>query len=449
MAGVAKKSSASRRNNSASFGLDQALRTAMSIHQSGRAAEAEAQYRVLLKVAPNHPDVLHYLGLALHQQKKTEQALALVRRAIELAPGYVDAINNLGNMQKELGLTSEAEAAYRAVIAARPDFAAAHNNLGVVLRDQGRHADAVVACRACLALTPDYAEGWLNLGHALKCCGEQQQAMTAYCMVITLAPCCADAYRNLGGALAASQRYPEALEVYCNWQKNDPGNPVVEHMIAACSGAAAPVRASDGYVQHTFDDFAASFDKVLADLDYRAPELCGAMLAQLHGAPEQSLDVLDAGCGTGLCAPYLKPHARRLDGVDLSSGMLARAALRNAYERLDTAELGAWLALHPQAYDVIVSADTLCYFGTLDAVVAAAATALRPGGHLVFTVEETQDAQAAPDFLLHAHGRYSHTEDYVRRALSSAGMQAVRIDRVTLRQEASLPVMGLVVGARN
>ena len=36
--------------------------------------------------------------------------------------------------------------------------------------------------------------------------------------------------------------------------------------------------------------------------------------------------MLDAGCGTGLCGPLLKPFAGRLDGVDLSPRMLAKAA---------------------------------------------------------------------------------------------------------------------------
>ena len=35
--------------------------------------------------------------------------------------------------------------------------------------------------------------------------------------------------------------------------------------------------------------------------------------------PAGSLDVLDAGCGTGLCGPLVKPYARSLVGVALFS----------------------------------------------------------------------------------------------------------------------------------
>ena len=49
-----------------------------------------------------------------------------------------------------------------------------------------------------------------------------------------------------------------------------------------------------------FDSFAASFESKLAHLQYRAPSLVHAMLEDSGRQPAKSLDVLDAGCGTGL-----------------------------------------------------------------------------------------------------------------------------------------------------
>ncbi len=439
-----KKPASAPRPDPAAF--QNALRQAMGVHQGGKLADAERAYRALLAVAPKHPDVLHYLGVALHQQGQHEEAMRLIKRALAIAPAYVDARNNLGNIQKECGLPAEAEQSYRAVIKARPEHALAHNNLGVVLKEQERHADAVLAYRACLALKPDYAEGWINLGNACKATGEVQEAMTAYREAILLAPQSPEAYRNLGQALVTSQRFAEALDVYRCWQEQEPDNAAIAHMIAACAGDA-PERASDGYVQNTFDRFADSFDDVLKRLDYRAPALCGAMITELFGEPDKSRAILDAGCGTGLCAPFLLPYAKRLDGVDLSSNMLAKAAERGGYDKLEEAELTAWLGQQSAAYDLIVSADTLCYFGALDDVLAACAKALRPNGTLIFTVEETADAVAAPQFMLHPHGRYSHTDAYVRAALQSASLTVAHIERAVLRTELDLPVAGLVVAA--
>jgi predicted TPR repeat methyltransferase len=430
--------------------LDDALRLAVSVHRQGKPRLAAQHYEAILQVAPTHPDALHYMGVAQHQLGNHEGAVNLISRALQAAPDYVDARNNLGNVQKEMGRHVDAEHSYRAVLEARPDFAMAHNNLGVVLRAQERLEEAAAAYRQAITLSPEFAQGWINLGHVLKKTGDFNEALSAYKKAILLSPDNPDLYRSLARALVSQQRDEEALAVYRQWEKIDPDNPVVKHHIAACQGAAAPERASDSYVQTVFDRFADSFDEVLARLEYCAPAMCGEMVASLLGeasAAQRTLDVLDAGCGTGLCGPLLRPYAKRLEGVDLSAGMLAKAGKRRDYDKLHEAELTAWLSAHAGAYDLIVSADTLCYFGALEALLNGAAAALRAGGHLVFTVEATQDAAAAPQFLLHAHGRYSHAEPYVRGTLAAAGLELTQLRHITLRQEAGKPVAGLLVGA--
>jgi predicted TPR repeat methyltransferase len=440
------------RKQTAKPGTDPALKAtlaaAISAHQEGRLDQAARSYRTILAAAPAHPDALHYLGVLLYQQGQRDAALPLIKRALSIAPGYTEARNNLGNMQKELSLSVDAEQSFRAVIAARPQFAPAYNNLGVVLKAQERYAEAAEAYRRSLALDPAFADCWTNLGNALRAAGDLQGAMTAYYKAIQLAPQSSDAYRNLGRALVTAGRNAEALGVYRQWLAQEPANTAIGHMIAALAGGPSPERASDDYVQATFDRFAGTFDEVLARLDYRAPALCAALVESLLGAPAANFAVLDAGCGTGLCGPALLPYASTLDGVDLSPKMLEKAALRNCYRRLGEAELTAWLAAHPASYDLIVSADTLCYFGALEEVTAAAAGALRAGGYLVFTLEETADAAGAPQFRLHPHGRYSHTEAYARQALEQAGLVVTEVRRDVLRTELNLPVAGLAIAAR-
>ncbi|WP_425536227.1 methyltransferase domain-containing protein, partial [Chromobacterium vaccinii] len=41
------------------------------------------------------------------------------------------------------------------------------------------------------------------------------------------------------------------------------------------------------------------------------------------------------GCGTGLAGEAVRPYASRLDGVDLSAGMLERASAKGIYDSLD------------------------------------------------------------------------------------------------------------------
>jgi predicted TPR repeat methyltransferase len=159
------------------------------------------------------------------------------------------------------------------------------------------------------------------------------------------------------------------------------------------------------------------------------------------------LVTLDAGCGTGLCGPLIAPYVSRLTGVDLSAGMLAKAHGRGVYDELVKGELTAYLASQTDAFDVIVSADTLVYFGPLEPVFGAASRALRSGGLLIFTVEDAVDG-AEQGYRINPHGRYSHTRAYLNRTLPAAGLAVAALEPAVLRKEGGNPVAGLLVTAR-
>lgn len=160
--------------------------------------------------------------------------------------------------------------------------------------------------------------------------------------------------------------------------------------------------------------------------------------------PAGICDVLDAGCGTGSLGTLLHHRARSLVGVDLSQEMLTRAAQRGVYGQLHRAELTAFMAEHPAAFDLIVAADVLIYFGDVAPLLTAAATALRPGGWMAFSVEDLDSG----DWRLMLHGRYCQSEPYIRRCLAAAGMEAVHLTRSILRSEKGQGVAGSIVLAR-
>jgi predicted TPR repeat methyltransferase len=168
------------------------------------------------------------------------------------------------------------------------------------------------------------------------------------------------------------------------------------------------------------------------------------MLEDSHLEPSKRLDVLDVGCGTGLCGPMVAPYARRLVGVDLSAGMLAHAKEKNVYDELLKTELTEYLRDNRGGFDLIVSGDALVYFGDLKDVVAAAA--LRPNGLFVFTLEHAIGGEADVDYHFELHGRYSHAPAYVEQLLTVSGLQP-EIAHAELRMEAGASVAGLVIRA--
>ena len=125
--------------------------------------------------------------------------------------------------------------------------------------------------------------------------------------------------------------------------------------------------------------------------------------------------------------------------------MLVHAKEKNVYHALVKAELTDYLRDNSEAFDLIVAADTLVYFGDLESVLAAAARALRPKGLLVFTLEHV-GGEVDVDYRLELHGRYSHAGAYVDRVLAFAGLQP-EIAHAELRMESGAPVAGLVIRA--
>ncbi len=404
-------------------------------------------YEGVLRVRPQNADALHFLGVAYVQLGRRAEALAHIRAALDVAPEYADAHLSLGNVLKLEGDVEGAERSYRRVLEITPDSATAMSNLAVVLKVQGRLDEAVDHLRRAIATSPDHAAAHHNLGNLLRRMGRHAEAAEAFAKTVELRPGDALAYRNLGTSLYRAGQPERATAVIADALTRDPGNVVLEHMHAAFSGGTPPPRASDDFVRGLFDDFAATFDENLGELNYQAPDLVASAIVRAAGPSRSALDALDAGCGTGLCGPLVKPFARRLVGVDISPGMLERARGRGVYDELHAAELTGWLASKRDAYDLVLSADTLVYFGDLAAVLEAAAGALRRPGILVFTVEEDL-TEHERGYRLMPHGRFVHAEAYVRRTAGAAGFDEVSIDRVVLRLEGGEPVAGLLVTAR-
>ena len=430
----------------------EALLMAMQLHQQGYWDAAQELYERLLKLNPRNANALHYLGVLLHAREKSEDGLQHIRQSIELDKNVPDWHSNLGNVLLNLGRLEEAADAYAKAVDLAPNNAAVLNNLGALRRAQDRFEESEAAYLQALELDPTRGDAHNNLANLYNQMGKIEQSLKHFCEALILSPKLHSARKMLGVAYYTLGRFDEAAKVYRDWMAEEPDNPLPRHYLAACTGEAIPDRATDDYVEATFDAFAESFDANLERLTYRAPQYVAQAVARIHGEPAEQLDSLDAGCGTGLCGPMAAPYARRLVGMDLSAQMLAKAEPRHVYDELHKGELTAYLQALHQAYDLVISADTLCYFGKLEAAAQAAHGALRAGGWLVFTVEamsESAPAEAvSAGFLLNPHGRYSHQQSYVERALREAGFSSITAEHVQLRTEAGLPVMGWLICAQ-
>lgn len=251
------------------------------------------------------------------------------------------------------------------------------------------------------------------------------------------------AYLQLCHALMARGEFAAAKTYFHRWQRIDPGNRLIGYertLLEADHLEQLPA----AYIVAEFDGFADTFDGKLARLEYRVPTRFGELLD--HGLGGSKLDrVLDLGCGTGLCGVHARPHARRLLGVDLSSGMLAKAARRDIYDELANAEFHAFLRACEDRFDLIVAGDSLIYVGDLRPLMGLASGALAPDGLMLMSFELAENGAA---FQLPGTIRYKHGRSYVEAVVRESGMRIEHIEQGAIRNEGGMPVPGLIVLAR-
>ena len=284
--------------------------------------------------------------------------------------------------------------------------------------DRLQHRDRVLAAYLCrqraAELAPDDADMWLQLGELAHIVGRRDEARIAY------------------------QHYLSQC----------PDDAEVAHLLTALRDAAPPPRVSDRCIEQLYSRFAPFYDEnMTGELDYCAPDtLHDAVVATLAAlGPDRRLGVLDLGCGTGLSGELWRARAERLVGVDLSPEMILRALTRDVYDRLETAEITRWLDRETsERFDLIIACDTLIYFGDLAQVVAPAATHLKPGGLLGFTVERGD----THPFRLSDSGRFTHHRDHVSGVTTAAGLTLLSLSETVVRYEYGEPVTGLIAVCR-
>jgi len=108
-------------------GVTDLLEAGIQSQQAGRLAEAEACYRRVLAVQPDHADALHLLGVVAHQARRSDLAVELIGRAIERNGRNPFCFSNLGVVLKDQGKLDGAISAYRQAIRFKPDCAEAYS----------------------------------------------------------------------------------------------------------------------------------------------------------------------------------------------------------------------------------------------------------------------------------------------------------------------------------
>jgi predicted TPR repeat methyltransferase len=277
---------------------------------------------------------------------------------------------------------------------------------GLALEAQRRDAQALALFEQATELDPGNGRAWRQRGNVLRRAGELGAAASCFERAIAA-----------GDDRALNTFFLSAIGV----------------------GPAVPEPPAS-FVTALFDQYAARFDEHLRDeLQYRAPEVLAAAISRAgFGSFETALDL---GCGTGLIGHAIRPLARRITGLDLSTLMLERAARTGVYAQLVQSGLIDHLTTTDERYDLAVACDVFIYIGELRPVFSGVRRVLNRNGGFAFTVESCE-ADAGFDLLPSL--RYAHSERYLRALADECGFEMRGVERAALREEKGRPVDGLI-----
>lgn len=423
------------------------FKKALAKHKERDYATAESFYKRALRHDPMHLDANYLLGTLYAEQGNLAQALRYLRQAAELNPRSHMIQNNLGNIYQLSGQFDKAIACYQRALGVEPNMPEVQNNLGNIYKHQDQLAEAEACYRRALLLRPDFVEVCCNLGGVLRSLKKFPEAIENYRKALDLSHEFKAAFEGLGICYAELGERDQAIACFNRYVELDPGdNSEVKLRLAQLNAGEIPQRYPAAVMLSTYEKKAQNWDADILrpGMEFLGPRHVCEMLEELELPQAHQLNVLDIGCGTGICGEYLRGYAKYLEGVDLSPHMLEQAKKKGYYNKVECADAVGYMQDCKRQFDLIVASGVLILFGDLLPVFQAAAHLLKPGGMLVFTLYRSESEAVMVRHNLH----FAHSAAYVQETAEAAGLQVVLLEQEVHEYDMGKPQPGWVVALR-
>lgn len=419
------------------------LHLANVLKLQGLFSQAAQLLETTAKTYPDYPPAYNNLGTVYYAQGKLDQAIHAYNDAIKKYPGYVDAYYNLGLALSKKNRFDEATQTYQHLLSLSPEHLAARFHLACIYMQENRIADALkefliiettqpyhfetqtnlASCYLkhgqineakmhylkAIELKPEDTQILFNLGVINMQQGHIDNAIQFYQQAVLINPDFFAAHNNLAVAFLTKQHMGYALKHFQEAFRIQPKNTALNYTIQMLTQNQPLLSAPPEYVQSLFDAYADHYEShLMSALEYKIPEIFQKILTGLT-SKTHPIDILDLGCGTGLCGVSIKPIAKKLFGVDLSPNMLAVAAQKQIYDELITQDITTYLTDKHEQFDLIMAGDVFVYMGQLDTILNLAYAALRDQGLIIFNAEIGTES----DFKMNQSGRFSHHKSYI------------------------------------
>ena len=461
------------------------------------------------------------LGRLLHDVGSPKESVEHFTNSLQQEPSSASTFRNLGSAYQAVGNAQMAFASFQQAVQLDPSDALVYLKLAFFYEDFAKMDwdDAADHAERCYRyylenVDPDDTSVLTRLGNLLVREHRATAAVEVYEQVLCLDASLHNVWFNKAHAHIKNGENSKAIESLRQTLVLEPSIAAASHMLKALSkDEAQKVNAADEqYIRDLFNDYGTEYDNHVKKLLYSAPRVVRQELAKIYkgrfnipedevrGVPagvdddggctvvvptikiNNTLDILDLGCGTGLAGAWLKDYANSLTGVDLSDGMVQVAKKKMIYQNLHVTSIDDYLGDCADDFDLVVAVDVLSYIGDLESLFKKVGQVLRPNSHFAFTVEAISRAadddegsedemeevitaqQLSPDrrsiiddevealtaankhrgFKLLRSGRFGYAKAYVDRVLRGMGsdVEVVLSRQFSPRLDAGNPVPG-------
>lgn len=383
---------------------------AIVLNDAGKLDEAAEYYQIALEINPSQPEVYNNLGLIRNAQGAAEEAVQCYRRALKFSQHPVIYFN-LGIALHEQGKLAEAITCYQRAIEINPKQPEVYNNLGNAFFHQDKLVEAVRCFQKAIQLDPGAIDAHYNLGNTYKEMGQLEDASACYERALDIDPGAADVHNTLGLVFFYLNHWDKAITCFQKAIQLDPENYSAKHLLAALTGQLTKT-APRKYVVDLFNHYAKKYDNHLVEeLEFRVPKLLLESVNGVVGEKKVFERAMDLGCGTGLSGVTFNKICRNLDGIDLSSKMLAKAREKRIYDDLQIGDIVELLDKSEKKYDLFIASDVFIYVGELNPIFEAIRNHAKEGAYFVFSTETAKSSE----YVLRPTGRYAHNYAYIQK----------------------------------
>lgn len=366
----------------------------IKLYKANNLKKAKKEINRLLEKDKNS-DFLNIKGIILRANNEPNESLISYNQAISINPSKANYYNNRGNVYRELGNYKKALKDFNKALDLDPKYFDALINLILLKHDKKLYKESEGLCKEAIKINNSRSEG----------------------------------YKLLGICYLNQKKINYAIEYFEKAQKIK-FETVVQHQLDILNGKQKKHIPLE-FIQNTFNAYAKNFDEhLLHKLKYNGPKL---IKFSVESSIEKKLfnNVIDLGCGTGLCGDFLNEISSNLHGIDISFNMLKKAKDKNKYNELINGDFIEYLKKTENKYDLFIACDVFIYTGDLDETFRLIKKASSKESYFVFTTELLKKG----NYKLDNSGRFKHSENYISSKCEENSMDIINKNNINLRIE--------------